>query len=90
MQAYRRALTIWMLDRRHLRILAGCIKYSAIVGNIPISHVFVQPVQPVTGQRDNTQRLPTKAGFTNQSPRAYNQLFQVAHRVAQRLSRGEQ
>jgi hypothetical protein len=56
MQADRKALTVWMLNRRHLRILAGCVKDPAIVGNIPVSHGFVQPIQPVTHQRDNARR----------------------------------
>jgi hypothetical protein len=87
MQANQRALTIWMLDGRHLCILTGCIKDPAIVGYIPVSHVFVQPIQPVIRQRDKARIYSYEIGLTNRSLQAYNQQSQVAHREAQMHSR---
>lgn len=40
-------ITVGVLDRRHLGILAGGIEDTPIVRHIPVAHVLVQPIQPM-------------------------------------------
>lgn len=41
-------LTLRPLNSWHIRIATGCIEDAAIVRNVPVSHILVQPIQPMS------------------------------------------